>query len=300
MHFGRLDNVRGIRFAFPPDSARTTKFLALPREGKTSFYVGCPIWASKNWNGEVYPKGSKIADYLKVYAQQFKTVEVNSTFYHPLGADRLKAWKEETPPGFRFCPKVFRGITEQLDGPNLAALVEGFCQAVAAFDDRLGLSFAQFSDYFSPQQIGLLENFLKVWPREIPLAVELRHPGWFRDHALLDPVVNLLYRHRVSTVITDTPGRQDVLHTSLTQPKMLVRFQGHSGDETDSLRLAHWAERLKFWASHSMEEIYFFAHQPEDALIPRTARTAVEMITGEPVVPLVAVTTDVQMELSGF
>jgi uncharacterized protein YecE (DUF72 family) len=160
-------------------------------------------------------------------------------------------------------------------------LVRNFCYLISTFEDRLGLVFAQFPETFNPQNQASLLKFLKIWPQEIPLAIELRHPGWFKEHALLDETVNMFYRNRISTVITDTPGRRDVLHFSLSQPKVLIRFQGNSGHITDSLRLREWEARLKKWSQHALEEIYFFTHQPDDKDIPETAFLALKTFFGE-------------------
>lgn len=272
MEFGQIPSLNGIDLSLPHDSARTEKFLALPRGASTRLYVGCPIWASKNW--EIYQKGTKPTEFLSVYSEWFNTVEVNSTFYNMLGPDRIAHWKNQTPEGFKFCPKVFRGITENVSAKGMPALVDEFCKNIRAFGNRLGLAFAQFSDRFSLSQLDALAVFLKTWPKDIPLAIELRHGDWFQNHALRDDIVNLFYRHRVSSVITDTPGRRDVLHLSLTQPKVLIRFQGNEGDSSDEDRLVAWGARLKRWMDASLEEIYFFTHQPSDQRIPMTARLA--------------------------
>lgn len=104
----------------------------------------------------------------------------------------------------------------------------------------------------------------------MPLAIELRHPAFFRDGALLDEVVDLLWRHRAHVVITDTPGRQDVRHTSLTSGKVFLRFQGQDYEEADRARVAAWAERLAAWAESGVEEIYVACHQPGEERIPET------------------------------
>ncbi len=111
-------------------------------------------------------------------------------------------------------------------------------------------------------------------------------------------MVNLLYRHRVATVITDTAGRRDALHLSLTQPAVLVRFQGNDGHPTDAERLAHWADRLKIWRQGNLEEVYFFAHQPGGNWIPQTAREAQRLLTGN--VRETATDTRGQLELGGL
>jgi len=280
VHFGRVEKLNPFDPVLPPDTARTEKFLALPREAETKIYVGCPIWAAPAWVGDVYRKGTKPSDFLKNYSQVFDCVELNSSFYHMPDPRRIEQWRDETPPGFRFCPKVFRGITEQLGSAEMPALVEQYCETVLHFESRLGLTFAQFADWFGPQHFPLLEKFLTVWPAQVPLAVELRHPGWFRNHSLPDAIVNLFYKRHTASLITDTAGRRDVLHFSLTQPKVMIRFQGNEGDPLDEARIKEWGTRLRKWKAHSLEEIYFFAHQPSDTLIPSTARLAAWEING--------------------
>lgn len=286
MHFGRVENLKGLDPRLPSDPVRTEKFLALPRHGNTRFYIGCPIWASATWIGDLYPKGTKPGQFLKAYSRVFNCVELNSSFYNLLDPTRIAHWRDETPPEFRFCPKVFRGITEDLGAAGMPDLVSHFCETIRHFDTRLGLTFAQFSDRFGPPQRKLLEKFLLAWPEGIPLAVELRHPGWFRDHALPDEIVNLFYRRKVVALITDTAGRRDVLHFSLTQPKAFIRFQGNEGVPLDEQRLREWAKRLHKWRDHHLEEIYFFTHQPGDERIPATARLAVREICGIEIPPL--------------
>jgi uncharacterized protein YecE (DUF72 family) len=230
--------------------------------------------------GELYPVGSKPSEFLSLYSRAFRSVELNSSFYHPPTPHQVQQWKEQTPTGFRFCPKVYRGITENLASVDLPPLVESFCAAISHFEDRLGLCFAQFPETFTPKHKPLLERFLEVWPPSLSLSVELRHPTWFAHHALLDDVVNLFYRRKVASVITDTVGKKEVLHLSLTQPKVLIRFQGNNGHPWDHSRLLEWKNRLKKWQSHSLEEIYFFTHQPQEAKIVETARLAVKEFTG--------------------
>ena len=43
--------------------------------------VGPAGWSYKDWVGPFYPLGARPADFLSLYAQQFDTVEVDSTYY---------------------------------------------------------------------------------------------------------------------------------------------------------------------------------------------------------------------------
>lgn len=272
MHFGRVSTVDQTLLKLPADSQRTENFLQLPRIGDTRFYLGCPIWGSPLWVGDIYPQKTKPGEFLQHYSTYFNAVEVNSTFYHLLNEGKIRQWTSQVSNRFRFCPKAFRGITENLSSPDLPNLIKKFCNNALSFDKNLGIVFAQFSERFSPQQFPLLKNFLEQWPQEIPLAIELRHPQWFNHHTLPDELINFFYRLKIATVITDTAGRRDALHLSLTQPKVLIRFQGNNTDSSDFLRLDEWKIRLKKWMDRSLNEIYFFAHQPEDHFIPKTAQ----------------------------
>lgn len=271
MHFGRSPTDPEVDLSLPAVAPRTEAFFKVPWHGRGQLYVGLPIWSCTDWVGSFYPDRSQSKDFLGLYSSRLNTVEVNSTFYHLLDAGRIKAWRDAVPTSFRFCPKVFRGITEAAGSPDLPALVHECATNFQAFGETFGLAFAQFPETFSTEHAKLLKRFLGLWPRNLNLAVELRHPSWFESQALLDDAINLLYRHGTATVITDTPGRRNVLHTSLTQPRVLVRFQGQDLHANDQARLTAWSERLLDWAGRGMEDLYFFCHQPTEKLIPRTA-----------------------------
>ncbi len=272
MHFGRIESSQSFDMSLPPDTVRTQRFLNLPHGGTTRFYVGCPIWACRAWVGSLYPPKTKASDFLREYAKKFNAVEVNSTFYHLPDVARIAQWREQVAEDFRFCPKVYRGITEQLGSSRLPQLVSQFCEGIKGFGDRLGLVFAQLPESIGPRQEVLVANFLRNWPTDIALALEFRHPGWFSNHGLGDDVIDFLYRQNIATVITDTPGRRDVLHLSLTQPRVMIRFQGNESIASDHDRLSKWADRLSIWKKHALEDIYFFTHQPSEAFIPENAQ----------------------------
>lgn len=61
----------------------------LPRPASTGFvllapptiYLGTSAFTAAGWDGSFYLAGMKSRDYLSFYAEHFKTVEVDSTFY---------------------------------------------------------------------------------------------------------------------------------------------------------------------------------------------------------------------------
>jgi uncharacterized protein YecE (DUF72 family) len=276
-----VDDPEAYDTALPPDAPRTEGLLKLSWGGRGRLHVGAPIWVSDEWVGSFYPPGTKAAQYLDAYAQQLGAVELSSTFYKQLDRARTQSWAQRAQAhaaAFKFCPKVFRGITEQLDAPGLRAEIARCAESFAGFGDAYGLGIAQFPETFAPEHLPLLKRFLELWPRQLPLAVEVRNRGWFKDHVLLDDAVNLLYRYGAATVITDTLGRRDALHMSLSQPRVLVRFLGSDLAPSDRTRLSAWSERLIDWAGRGLQDLYVFCHQPTESTIPKTVNLLLQSL----------------------
>ena len=78
-----------------------------------NFYLGCAVWSYKDWVGNLYPPKSQPRDFLNLYSRRFTTVEGNTTFYAIPSAQTIEKWVEQTPLGFKFCPKLHRQITHQ-------------------------------------------------------------------------------------------------------------------------------------------------------------------------------------------
>ena len=74
--------------------------------------VGCSGWNYASWrHGVFYPEGLPARRWLAVYAEQFDTVEVNTTFYRLPKREAVERWAQETPEGFLFAVKVSRYLT---------------------------------------------------------------------------------------------------------------------------------------------------------------------------------------------
>ncbi|MBN1834780.1 MAG: DUF72 domain-containing protein, partial [Spirochaetales bacterium] len=115
-----------------------------------------------------------------------------------------------------------------------------------------------------------LRQYLLSIPAELPLAVELRHPGWFRDPSFRE-IFAFLAGRGIGAVITDTLGRRDAVHMRLTTPLAFVRFVGNDLHESDYRRIDDWVARLGVWFAEGLEQAYFFIHQPNDAHTPTLA-----------------------------
>jgi uncharacterized protein YecE (DUF72 family) len=273
MEFGKLEDISAVDFRLPPDPPATGGFLAgLPaREHPPRLYLGCTGWNMREWVGTVYPKGAKSKDYLREYARQFNTIELNTTHYRIPDEATVQRWKEESAPDFRFCPKVPQSISHSNNLGLGTPFIPAFCKAVEGLGEKLGCCFLQLPPYFGQDRLALLEAFLRAFPRHIPLALELRHESWFKPTEKSEALFQLMGQTGVAAVITDVAGRRDVLHQRLTASRTLVRFVGNGLHPTDYSRADAWIERLAQWYEAGVAEVFFFTHEPDNLQAPELA-----------------------------
>src|SRR5262245_25687748 len=145
-----------------------------------TLYLGCPMWGLKSWVGQFFPPGTKQKDFLATYSRRFNTVEGNTTFYALPSVESVERWRDETPPGFRFCVKVPQEITHRERFVNTEAEAAALIDRLHLLQDRCGATLLQLPPTFNARSLPVLQTYLEAWPRELPLAVEPRHMDFFR------------------------------------------------------------------------------------------------------------------------
>jgi uncharacterized protein YecE (DUF72 family) len=258
MQFGKTDNPSAIDFTLPKDHP-DTKLILSKKKANSSFevYVGCAKW-NKTDLKNFYPKGTK--DELHYYATQFNSIELNATFYKSPSKDQVQKWKEKVPKDFKFFPKIPNTISHFKRLAGVETITTEFCDAVVLFEENLGMSFLQMHDNFKPKDIHVLEQFLKTFPKEVPLAVELRNEEWYSDKKTEDALYAILVKYKKTFVLVDTAARRDIMHMRLTADKAFIRYVG-ANHESDYSRLDDWIKRIKVWRKEGLNELYFFIHQ---------------------------------------
>lgn len=272
MKFGKLPNIEDVDFSLPDNAALTNQVLEkLPTSSQAYFYNGCTGWSMKEWVGKVYPKGTKTKDYLSIYAQQFNTIELNTTHYRIPTVETIDKWRAESTPDFRFCPKVPQTISHSRDIGMGNPQLRVFWDMISGLQEKLGCCFIQMPPHFSYQKLGMLKQFLSIWPNSIPLAVEVRHETWFDQSEHTQELLTTLREFDKTAVITDVAGRRDVLHMGLTNAKTMIRFVGNGLHPSDYDRIDAWVDRLADWTQQGLQEVYFFPHEPDNLLAPEMA-----------------------------
>lgn len=256
MKFGSVDNPEEIDFSLPDDHHDTEKVLAKGK-GLQSVFVGCAKWNRQDLK-KFYPRGTK--DELEYYSTQFNSIELNATFYNHFRIEQIEKWVEKTPDDFKFFPKVHQMVSHIKRLNNVEEPIERYTTNIRAFGDKLGMCFLQLHDNFKPKNMDRLITAVEYWPKDIPLAIELRNTEWFNDAEVANEVYALFEKHNISNIVTDTAGRRDLLHMRLTSPDVFVRYVG-ANHESDYSRLDAWMDRIKKWLDQGMENLYFFVHQ---------------------------------------
>ncbi len=262
MKFGKVEDPSAIDYTLPTDHIDTGKVLG--KKVQPNVYIGCAKWNKADLKS-FYPKGTK--DELAYYATQFNSIELNATFYNNFPVETIEGWYNKTPSKFRFFPKLHQGISHWKRLKDAKEPTEIYLDGIAHLQDKLGMLFLQMPDNFGPKNWEILKAYLEEWPSGFPLALELRHTGWYDGSWNSDDLYTLLESKNITHVITDSAGRRDLLHMRLTTPTAFVRYNGANVD-SDYTRLDDWFERLKSWTDAGIENIYFFVHQNHEEASP--------------------------------
>lgn len=260
MDFGKTHNLDVVNFALPPGAPSNARiWAAVEPTSRPQVFIGGPVWANKDYVGKVYPSNAKERDFLHHYTRQFNTIELNLTHYQIPTAGMIEKWRAEATNGFTYCPKFPQAISHERHLIASEALTEEFVNAVLGLEEHLGMTFLQLPPTFGPDKWPVLEAYLKSLPDELDVAVEFRHPDWFKPATGMQTLEGL-YALRRHTVITDVAGRRDVLHMGLSSPVLTLRFVANEGHPTDYARTDAWVQRLKTWFEKGLQTAYLFIH----------------------------------------
>lgn len=216
--------------------------------------IGCSGWMYDSWHGRLYPEREPKRRWLELYAQQFDTVEVNSTFYRLARREAVANWVRQTPPDFEFVVKASRYLTHI---KRLAAIAEGikrFYEPLQPLIDagRLGPVLWQLPENFHRDD-GRLHGWLKALPSGRH-TIEFRHPSWFTP-----AVLKALREHAVALTIGDHPQRPFQAYTA-TASWRFIRFhygsRGRRGNYS-ATELETWARRIVQWRRAHAVYVYF-------------------------------------------
>jgi uncharacterized protein YecE (DUF72 family) len=229
--------------------------------------IGTCSWADEALSKYFYPPRFPAKERLAYYAEQFDTVEVDSTYYRLPSESMVQGWAERTPDGFTMHVKAFGLLTRhpvkvevlpedlrdampvdergRVDRPPRELRGEVFRRFLEALEPlraggKLGGILFQLPPYvvFRDHSLDYLE-----WARAQlggdEMLVEFRHRSWLDDENVAE-TLSFLERIGASYVTVDAPRSESAKNLVPTVPAVTngvayVRFHGRN--------LATWNKR---------------------------------------------------------
>jgi len=213
--------------------------------GGTKLFLGTSGYSFRNWKGVFYPERISGKDWLRYYAMQFNSVEINSTYYGILSGKATGSMAESVPGGFSFSVKLHSSMTHGRNAGTsewkaFRAMLEPFVET-----GRMGMVLAQFPWSFPMEE----KSF--SWLEEVSgnlqsfdTAVEFRHERWYSEESI-ERVLEL----GLTPVSVDLPKLGGLPETGLL-----------GGGQRVYLRL-HGRNRSKWWGNTQERYDYLYSRE---------------------------------------
>jgi uncharacterized protein YecE (DUF72 family) len=162
--------------------------------------VGTSGWQYRHWRGPYFKPGTPQNRWFEQVLRDFRTVELNVTFYRLPKAETFAGWYERSPADAVITVKASRYLThiKRLRDPKPS--VDMLLQRIAPLRDKLGPILIQLPPDL-PVNVDGLDETLAAFPPGLRLAVEPRHPSWWADE-----VRTTLERHNAALCWADRHG----------------------------------------------------------------------------------------------
>ncbi|MEM9609762.1 MAG: DUF72 domain-containing protein [Actinomycetota bacterium] len=247
------------------------------------------MWAHRPWIGRYLPSDTPQGAELAAYARLCTAVEGNTTFYALPSPDTADRWAASMPDGFLLVPKLPKELTHDRRLRSGEGLLRESLDRFTRLGDRLGPVTVQLPASFGPDDLRVLEDFLRAASGEVRWAVEVRHPAFHDggdDQRRLD---QLLHELGVERVLLDTRAlfagpcetRAEVeaferkprlqVRPVATGWQPIVRFIGQRDLGVNERFWAPWVDRVVDWLAAGLSPIVFL-HTPDNDHAPALAR----------------------------
>lgn len=164
-------------------------------------WIGTSGWQYQHWDASFYPREVPKPGQLRFYAERFRVVEVNATFYKLPGPGILGAWAVQAPEDFIFVIKASKFLTHFKKLKDPEEPVERLMSRARELGPKMGPILLQLPPNMHCNE-ERLDAALALLAPQARVAVEFRHDSWYTES-----VREVLVRHGPPSASPTAAGR---------------------------------------------------------------------------------------------
>ncbi len=229
-------------------------------------WVGTSGYNYPEWRGSFYPEKFPTTRMLPYYAERFRTVEINYTFYRTPNEKILAGWSRETPQGFKLTLKAPKRITHEARLRDCSELLHFFLETAATLGPKLGALLFQLPPFLR-KDVALLDGFLAELPDGLCAAFEFRHKSWWDDE-----VLTRLQAKNLALCVADSEKLSAPVEITADYAYFRLRDEGYTPEQ-----IAQWARTIHAKTAQCRDVFVYFKHE-EAGKGPQFARLLLESL----------------------
>lgn len=243
---------------------------------KGKIVIGTSGWNYRHWKGTFYPEDLPVKNWLKYYYEHFKSVELNTSFYHLPKRLTFENWRDAVPSEFIFTVKASRYITHitRLNDPEEP--LKKFFDNAYGLENKLGPVLFQLPPGWKYNS-DRFKEFVTFLPKNTKPVFEFRNNTWWNDE-----VYALLDKYNCSFCIFELAGQKTP--ELVTGNRAYVRLHGPTGykyqGSYDDDTLLQWSKKFTQWEKEG-KEVYCYFDNDDSGYAAFNALTIQNMVNGK-------------------
>jgi uncharacterized protein YecE (DUF72 family) len=222
-------------------------------------FVGTSGYNYPEWRGSFYPEKFSTDKMLAYYAERFRTVEINYTFYRMPNEKLLNGWAAGTPEQFAFTLKAPRRITHDARLQRCEDLLQGFIRVARTLGPKLATLLFQLPPNFKKNP-EVLREFVELVPEGTRAAFEFRHESWLDEE-----IYGILRNRNLALCVADSEKLSTPVVMTADYAYFRLRDEGYQPSDID-----RWASTIGA-LSGITDAFVYFKHE-EEGLGPQFAQ----------------------------
>jgi uncharacterized protein YecE (DUF72 family) len=233
--------------------------------------IGTSGFSYDDWKEEFYPPDMAKKDFLEFYAEQFRVLELNFSYYRIPDSSQSRQMITKSGGKLEFVIKAYRQMTHEISENSLTEILPKFMEGISPFVDagRLGVILLQFpqSFHYVPENRLYLKSLIETLSPS-PVSIEFRQREWLKES-----VYETLRELGAGFVCVDEPPLPSLIPPMVinTSNSGYIRFHGRNTKKwygTDSRtrydylysedELEEWVPKIRELAERTEKLFVFF------------------------------------------